>query len=134
MRGALRIVPLILVIMVAMVPLATDNVRAETYGDFEYTVSDGTVKITKYVGSGGSVTIPSEINGMPVTSIGERVFYYCSKLTTIDIPDSVTSIGSRAFYECSYLTNINTLTVSLASATTRSTAAAPLPRSPSPTA
>ena len=35
-----------------------------------YTVNNGTITITGYTGSGGAITIPSTINGLPVTSIG----------------------------------------------------------------
>ena len=41
-----------------------------------------------------------------VTSIGEKAFNYCSKLTSITIPNSVTSIGEKAFIECRGLTSI----------------------------
>jgi hypothetical protein len=41
-----------------------------------------------------------------VTSIGDRVFYKCTSLTGITIPDSVTSIGSSAFSGCTSLTSI----------------------------
>ena len=57
-----------------------------------------------------SVVIPSEIriNGhvYPVTSIGEKGFYWCSGLRDIKIPSSVTSIGNKAFRYCSSLTSI----------------------------
>jgi len=41
-----------------------------------------------------------------VTSIGDRVFYNCSGLTSITIGNSVTSIGEEAFWCCSGLTSI----------------------------
>ena len=45
-------------------------------------------------------------NGLPVTSIGDRVFYECDSLTSVTIPNSVTSIGNGAFSGCSGLTSI----------------------------
>ena len=52
------------------------------------------------------VVIPTEIDGMRVTSIGEQAFYNCIILSSITIPDSVTSIGEQAFYGCSRLASI----------------------------
>jgi hypothetical protein len=59
-----------------------------------------------YTGSGGSVTIPSTINGRPVTSIGAGAFYNCTSLTMISIGNSVTNIGNSAFEYCTSLTSI----------------------------
>ena len=78
---------------------------AEVSGDYEYSIdSDGAV-ITKYNGSDETVTIPSELNGYPVTSIGDYAFRGCS-LTGITIPNSVTSIGDSAFFCCPKLTSV----------------------------
>jgi hypothetical protein len=41
-----------------------------------------------------------------VTSIGNRAFYWCSRLTEITIGNNVTSIGIYAFFRCSGLTEI----------------------------
>jgi hypothetical protein len=57
-------------------------------------------------GLGGSVTIPSTINGLPVTAIAESAFAGQSNITSISIPDGVTSIGSSAFSGCTGLTGI----------------------------
>jgi hypothetical protein len=41
-----------------------------------------------------------------VTSIGDKAFYSCKKLSSITIPSSVTSIGDFAFYSCEGMTSI----------------------------
>ena len=48
-----------------------------------------------------SVTIPDS-----VTTIGEYAFYYCDSLTSVTIGDSVTTIGNYAFQNCSSLTSV----------------------------
>ena len=42
-----------------------------------------------------------------VKVIGDRAFYWCGYLTSINIPNSVTTIGNRAFELCESLTSIN---------------------------
>ena len=98
-----------LITFAAMVVLCAVCAGAETYdyGDFKYSVlDDGTVAITKYVGSAEKVDIPEKIDGKSVTSIGEYAFCNCTSFTSITIPDSVTSIGNDAFNGCTSLTSI----------------------------
>ena len=85
---ATRLLPLLLLLALPAV------VQAQ----FTYTTNNGTITITGYTGSGGAVTIPSTINGLPVTSIGDYAFYNCTSLTSVTIPNSVTSIGDEAFW------------------------------------
>ena len=80
---------------------------AATSGDFEYWIlDDGTTEITGYTGTDTELTIPSKIDGKPLTSIGDYAFAYCDSLTSVTILDSVTSIGNRAFFGCEKLTSI----------------------------
>ena len=68
-----------------------------------------TVELSGYVGKkkpSGDFVIPATVNGYLVTGIGNQVFYECSDLTSIEIPNSVTSIGYRAFQGCSGLTSV----------------------------
>src|ERR1043166_3601326 len=73
--------------------------------DFRYTTNNGTITITAYTGIGGSVAIPDEIGGLPVTVIGYRAFA-STPLTDVTIPQSVTNIGGSAFFYCEGLTNL----------------------------
>ena len=52
------------------------------------------------------IVIPSEVDGIPVTSINRFAFVNCTSLTSIIIPNSVTEIGAGAFKGCTSLTSI----------------------------
>ena len=102
--AAKKLVALLLLLLATLV-------QAE---DFTYTINNGTITITKYTGAGGEVIIPSTINGLPVTSIGQSAFVtyppmdppYSTNVISVVIPDSVTTIGDRAFMGCAGLTNV----------------------------
>ena len=107
-------------------PLPTDA-QAD---DFFYQGDDMWVTITGYKGPGGAVTIPADINGVPVFELGEWAlawhgeiasvavsgpyiwgiddfaFYSCTGLTNVTIPASVGYIASDAFEYCSNLQTI----------------------------
>ena len=93
------------------------------------TLTDGTIEIQSYLGKRRYLTVPSEMAGKPVTSIGARAFAYntrlrtvtlpstlknideqafigCTKISGMEIPEEVETIGASAFAQCSALRNI----------------------------
>ena len=73
---------------------------------FLYTTNSGTITITGYAGSGGAVFIPPTINGLPVTSIGNKALYGEIALTSVTIPNSVINVGYGAFANCTNLASV----------------------------
>ena len=73
---------------------------------YRCTTNNGALTITGYTGLDGAVAIPSTINGLPVTSIGDSAFYFRTSLTNVTIPGSITNIADGAFYDCYNLTTI----------------------------
>jgi hypothetical protein len=78
--------------------------------DFTYTNTNGSITITGYTGPGGTVTIPSTIDGLAVTAIGAAAFANFGSLTNViigqGVSNSVTVIGDSTFLNCSNLTSI----------------------------
>jgi hypothetical protein len=81
-------------------------------GFYTYTTNyDNTITITSYTGPvGGAAVIPSRINGLLVTTIGDSAFDPFLKEddapASVMIPDSVTTIEDWAFSENDWLTNV----------------------------
>jgi len=96
--------------LLSLLPAST--LHASAYSRV-YQVDSGSIYFDKELGAitdwdltATSIEIPAEIDGVAVTTIGEKAFSYCSNLTSVTIPDSVTSIGEYAFEECSSLTTL----------------------------
>jgi hypothetical protein len=84
---------------------------AVVQAQFTYTINYGTVTITGYNGPGGAVTIPDQLpawpyGSLPVASIGDGAFAFCTSLTSVRIGTNVTSVGWAAFSQCASLTAI----------------------------
>lgn len=62
---------------------------------------------TKPAGTSGKVTIPSEIGGKTVASIGEGAFCGHGEITSAVIPETVSNIGYKAFSNCIALKSCN---------------------------
>lgn len=95
-----------------------------TEDGFTYSIEGDKAVIDGYTGSETDITIPTEINGIPVKGIGEDPFGYydfgsiilnrgssdsfaASHLTSVVIPEGVTGIGNYTFDRCSSLTTVN---------------------------
>jgi hypothetical protein len=86
--------------------LTTNQALSLIIYPYTWITNNGTITIKGgYSGSGSAVTIPSTINGLPVTSIGDNAFW-SSSLTSVTIPNSVTSIGDLAFDYCTNLASV----------------------------
>ncbi len=101
---------LVLALAVAFVPLLAVGSFAANWGfvlNYEKINNGAEVEITGcFYNASGGVTIPSEIDGLPVTSIASDAFKNRTSITSVSIPDSVTSIGGDAFRNCSSLASV----------------------------
>ena len=72
-----------------------------TAGDYTYALlDDGTAEIVRYAGNLATPAIPSEVDGHPVTGIGDGAFASNWDLRNAIIPDGVRRIGDAAFSAC----------------------------------
>lgn len=75
-------------------------------GVYKYSISNGEAIIIDFIqGNSSEITIPSYLDGYPVTKIQDEAFL-ASLLTSITIPDTVKSIGNYAFYGSNSLKKI----------------------------
>jgi hypothetical protein len=68
---------------------------AQNVSDFRF---DGKGTITGYDGQDTVLVIPRQINGVPVTALGDRVFRN-KGLTDVTLHDGVNPIGYRVFLD-----------------------------------
>lgn len=66
--------------------------------NWSYEIENGEVIITDYIGTqGGTIEIPSEIEGYPVTKLQEYIFAAYDTVTAVTIPSSIIVIDEFAF-------------------------------------
>ncbi len=78
---------------------------AKSKGEYLYTVEDGEVTLTGYSGKEKNVTLPSAIDGLPVTVIGKEAFKNTA-VESVILPGSIRKIDWFAFYGCRNLGSI----------------------------
>jgi len=89
--------------------VAPKAVQAQSDDCFSYSINasdTNTITITGYTCTNIIVTIPSNINNLTVTSIGDYAFYDLTNVTSVTIPNGVTNIGQDAFAECSSVATV----------------------------
>ncbi len=100
----------IMLIFCLSVPLLSNSAPAfaATSGDYEYSVNTDQLSctITKYVGSGGEVAIPSNVDGYSVTAIGNSAFKDIKTISKLTIPNTVITIGDSGFKGMTNLTSV----------------------------
>lgn len=87
------------------------NISNLPYIQYSYDAnsSNPTVTITRLTPSSDypeNFIIPDEIDGMPVTAIGDSAFVDCDRLESVTMPQTITSIGEYAFANCTNLSEI----------------------------
>ena len=95
MKIGKRLLAGLLAMALALTTMPIDNIKADVVQSCDYRYeenTDGSVTITKYIGSGGEVVVPSEIGGKPVAKIAKGAFWDCSSMTSLEIPASVTTM------------------------------------------
>ena len=71
-----------------------------------YTV-DSRLRITKYEGPGGDVTVPGEIDGNPVRGIYRKVFMNNGQITALRLSEGIACLGDSATYKMAALTEVS---------------------------
>ena len=111
----------VLVGVMIVIPIHAQAYNTETVNgiQWKYTTETNGSKVYGYHadnGSGsdsaisrnttGDIVVPSTLGGKPVVTILNYAFYFCDKITSVVIPDSVTTIGQSAFAGCTSLEKI----------------------------
>ena len=73
----------------------------EKSGDWEFLqVSANSARLTKYYGNAETLSVPSKINGLTVSEIGDNAFDSNTEIKKVILPNSIVKIGLRAFQFC----------------------------------
>ena len=95
------------IMILPAIPITVGAERGTRYGDYLYYEKYyDYIEITGCEENATSVDIPAEIDGLPVTEIGDGAFMGCESLTSVTISDGITSIGLSAFEGCGSLTSV----------------------------
>lgn len=104
--AAVCLIGLIAVVGIVIGVIGKSYLASSPSNDYEYIDNGESVTIIQYIGSGTEIVVPAEIDDKPVTALSNNVFYGCSEIVSIELPDTVTEIPDFAFYKCTNLTEV----------------------------
>ncbi len=85
-----------------------DALKIQTVDDIVYNIFADHACVIKNNSDREKIVIPSEVEGVPVTGIGEYVFDGNEIVKTVELPDTLSEIGLGAFMFCN---NLNSITL-----------------------
>ncbi|MBK1833248.1 leucine-rich repeat domain-containing protein [Roseibacillus ishigakijimensis] len=92
--------------MAALGPIS-GSLLAASVEDLVWEINDGEVVITDCdLQAAGELVIPEQLEGFPVREVASWAFFNCSKLTKVQLPESLRKVGVWGFSECHNLTEI----------------------------
>ena len=92
-------------LLLAALPAGASQVK--TSGDYRYSLDEeGKAVITAHLVGEAEIAVPGQVDGYPLTAIGEEVFSGRDSLISISLPEGLTRIDDRAFSFCVYLENL----------------------------
>ena len=98
-----RVIAAVFVIGLAVSFVIRFGPRTVTEGDYTFSVTKASAVLIEYNGSDTLIEVPGEVNGRPVTEIGEGAFAGNLSIHRVTLPESVAVIGKDAFMGCSEL-------------------------------
>jgi hypothetical protein len=106
MKTKLNIFSMLLGAMLLALPGAARAQQILYANYYYYTTNNGAATIIQHWSLDSAVTVPGNLNGVPVISIGKGAFWGDWRLTNVTVTNTVANIGDYAFSGCRNLTNI----------------------------
>lgn len=97
MRNTLRAISVLLAAIILLCTVGCASSEPNEASDFRYDINRDGITITRYFGQRERIVIPSQIDGIAVTVIGEGAFEHSNWVVSVVIPDTVTAIEAGAF-------------------------------------
>lgn len=79
---------------------------AEDTAGYLFAPTEGGVAVTGYLGTADVLTLPEQLDGQPVVSVGPGAFWGNTTVQSIQLPVSVTTLADNAFTGCTALRDL----------------------------